>query len=156
MLLVYRTTVSSTVLPCHFCSYMFLTSAMNLQIRGAIDVFFTGDATCVPGGPNFDRAFYLAWTAIIGSIFGVLGVSLFQMFLSKTYYRFAFWSTTVLQVAAAIIDIAIVQVRARGRRGWGMRAPGERAWQACWRAGTVACRPGTMSRGELLALSWLC
>lgn len=88
--------------------YMFLTSAMNLQIRGAIDVFFTGDEECLPGGPHFDRAFYLAWTAIIGSIFGVLGVSLFQMVLSKTWYRFAFWSTTVLQVAAAIIDITIV------------------------------------------------
>lgn len=81
---------------------------MNLQIRGAIDVFFTGDEECLPGGPHFDRAFYLAWTAIIGSIFGVLGVSLFQMVLSKTWYRFAFWSTTVLQVAAAIIDITIV------------------------------------------------
>lgn len=81
---------------------------MNLQIRGAIDVFFTGDEECLPGGPHFDPAFYLAWTAIIGSVFGVLGVSIFQMVLSKTWYRFAFWSTTVLQVAAAIIDITIV------------------------------------------------
>lgn len=81
---------------------------MNLQIRGAIDVFFTGDEVCLPGGPHFDKAFYLAWTAIIGSVFGVLGVSIFQMVLSKTWYRFAFWSTTVLQVAAAIIDITIV------------------------------------------------
>lgn len=81
---------------------------MNLQIRGALDVFYTGDEKCLPGGPHFDRAFYLAWTAIIGSLFGMLGVSLFQMILSKRTYRLAFWSTTVLQVAAAIIDIAIV------------------------------------------------
>ncbi|GAB0490005.1 hypothetical protein MMPV_001234 [Pyropia vietnamensis] len=88
--------------------YMFLTSAMNLQIRGALDVFYTGDEECLPGGPHFDRAFYLAWTAIIGALFGMLGVSLFQMILSKRGYRLAFWSTTVLQVAAAIIDITII------------------------------------------------
>lgn len=81
---------------------------MNLQIRGALDIFYTGSEECLPGGPHFDRAFYLAWTAIIGSIFGMFGVSLFQMILSKRGYRLAFWSTTVLQVAAAIIDITII------------------------------------------------
>lgn len=88
---------------------MFLTNAMNLQLRGALDVFYTGDELCIPGGPNFDRTFYLSWSVMVGSLAGVLGVSLFQMILSRTWYRRAFWTTTLLQVAAAIVDIAIVE-----------------------------------------------
>lgn len=56
--------------------YMFLTSAMNLQLRGAFDVFYTGDEVCIPGGPNFDNAFYLSYSVMIGSLAGVAGVSL--------------------------------------------------------------------------------
>lgn len=88
---------------------MFLTSAMNLQLRGALDVFYTGDEKCLPGGPNFDNTFYLSWSVMVGSIAGVVGVSLFQMILSRTWYRRAFWTTTLLQVVAAIVDIAIVE-----------------------------------------------
>lgn len=88
---------------------MFLTNAMNLQLRGALDVFYTGDEVCNPGGPNFDRTFYLSWSVMVGSLAGVVGVSLFQMILSRTWYRRAFWTTTLLQVVAAIVDIAIVE-----------------------------------------------
>lgn len=81
---------------------------MNLQLRGALDVFYTGSAECVPGGPAFDPRFFLAWTAMIGSVAGLAGIALFQTFLSRTWIRRAFWTTTVLQVAAAGVDIAMV------------------------------------------------
>jgi len=89
--------------------YMFLSSAMNLSIRGAMDVFYTAGPKCNPGGPQFDLAFYLSWSAALGAVAGLLGVVIFQRVLSRTYYRRAFWTTTVLEVAAAIVDIAIVQ-----------------------------------------------
>lgn len=88
--------------------HRFLTSAMNLQLRGAIDVFYTGSADCVPGGPAFSPSFYFAWSAMIGSIAGIAGVAAFQVFLSRTWFRRAFWTTTVLQVVAAGVDIVLV------------------------------------------------
>jgi len=46
---------------------------------------------------------------MIGSVAGILGVALFQACLSRSWYRRAFWTTTLLQVAAATVDIVIVQ-----------------------------------------------
>ncbi|GAB0496599.1 hypothetical protein MMPV_007912 [Pyropia vietnamensis] len=65
---------------------------MNLQLRGALDIFYTGDEVCLPGGPNFDRKFYLAWSTMLASIAGAAGVSLLYA-----------------NVTAAIVDIAIVE-----------------------------------------------
>lgn len=82
---------------------------MNLSLKGALDVFYTAPEKCFPGGPAFDNTFYLAWSVMISSLAGVAGVSLFQMFLSRTWYRRAFWTTTVLQVAGAIVDVIVVE-----------------------------------------------
>ncbi|OSX77177.1 hypothetical protein BU14_0159s0032 [Porphyra umbilicalis] len=89
--------------------YMFLSSAMNLSIIGAMQPFYISGPECNPGGPQFDLAFFLSWSAALGAVAGLLGVVIFQRVLSRTFYRRAFWTTTVLEVAAAIVDIAIVQ-----------------------------------------------
>lgn len=89
--------------------YKFASSALNLSIKGALDPFYTANAECNPGGPQFDLPFFLSWSAALGSVAGLLGVIIFQKVLSRTFYRRAFWTTTVLQVASAIVDIAIVQ-----------------------------------------------
>ncbi|GAB0489064.1 hypothetical protein MMPV_000280 [Pyropia vietnamensis] len=79
-----------------------------MELRSAIDVFYTGSAECVPGGPAFSPRFYFAWSAMIGSIAGIAGVAAFQVFLSRTWFRRAFWTTTILQVVAAGVDIVLV------------------------------------------------
>lgn len=87
-------------------------TASHLKLKGALDPFYTGKEECLPGGgPYFDTSFYLAWTAIIGALFGLLGTALFQVLLSRTWIRLAFWSTTVVSCVAAVVDIVIVQVR---------------------------------------------
>jgi len=88
--------------------YMFLTVVMYLNVRGAMDDFYTGDEVCLPGGPHCSLPFYLSYTGMIGQVAGLGGIVLFQMFLSRTWFRRAFWTTTVLQVCAALIDITIV------------------------------------------------
>jgi len=87
---------------------MFLTTALNANIRGALDPFYTGDAKCNPSGPHFDLRFYLSWSAAVGSVAGLAGIAIFQLFLARTWYRRAFWTTTLLQVAAGAMDILIV------------------------------------------------
>ncbi|GAB0497914.1 hypothetical protein MMPV_009251 [Pyropia vietnamensis] len=89
--------------------YLFLMTASHLKLKGALDPFYTGSQECLPGGPSFETSFYLAWTAIIGAIFGLLGAALFQILLSRTWIRLAFWSTTVVSCVAAIVDIIIVK-----------------------------------------------
>lgn len=97
-------------------------TASHLKLKGALDPFYTGTQECLPGGPSFEPSFYLAWTAIIGALFGLLGAALFQVLLSRTWIRFAFWSTTAVSCVAAVVDIIIVQVRwARGGGGEGKR-----------------------------------
>lgn len=97
--------------------YLFLMTASHLKLKGALDPFYTGSQECLPGGPSFETSFYLAWTAIIGAVFGLLGAALFQVLLSRTWIRLAFWSTTVVSCVAAIVDIIIVKVREGGREG---------------------------------------
>lgn len=101
-------------------------TASHLKLKGALDPFYTGTQECLPDGPHFDSSFYIAWTAIIGALFGLLGAALFQVFLSRTWIRLAFWSTTVVSCAAAVVDIIIVQVRSGvggGGRGGNGGAP---------------------------------
>eukprot|EP00170_Pyropia_yezoensis_P004301 contig_17603_g4313 len=88
--------------------YLFLSTSLSLNIRGAVDVFYTGSAECVPGGPAFSLAFYQAWTTMVACVAGGVGVSIFQTFLSRTWYRRAFWVTTAVEVAAAVVDISLV------------------------------------------------
>jgi len=89
--------------------YMFLSSASYLSISGAIDYFFTANAKCLPDGPHFKYTYYLTYTSVAGSIAGILGVSLFQAYLSRGKFRTAFWFTAVLKVVASCFDILIVK-----------------------------------------------
>lgn len=73
-----------------------------------MDVFYTGSAQCVPGGPAFSLAFYQAWTTMVACVAGGVGVSIFQTCLSRTWYRRAFWVTTAVEVVAAAVDISLV------------------------------------------------
>lgn len=63
--------------------YMFLSSASYLSISGAIDYFFTANAKCLTNGPHFEYTYYLTWTSIAVCIAGMVGVSLFQTYLSR-------------------------------------------------------------------------
>lgn len=89
--------------------YMFLSSASYLSISGAIDYFFTANPICLHDGPHFEYTYYLTYTAIAGSIAGIVGVSLFQTYLSRGPFRRAFWFTAILKVVASFFDIVIVK-----------------------------------------------
>lgn len=89
--------------------YMFLASAMYVNIGGVSDYWFTAPESCVPNGPHFSYSFYLTVAALIGSVAGLLGVALFQMFLSRGTFRKAFFTTLVLKLVGSLFDLFIVR-----------------------------------------------
>ncbi|CUE67215.1 pteridine transporter-like, putative [Bodo saltans] len=90
-------------------TFMFLKELLYIQLPGPMDYFYTADEQCVPGGPHFSYAYYQTFTVIVGYIAGALGVALFHKFFSKRSFRFTFWCTALLKVAASVVDIVIVK-----------------------------------------------
>lgn len=58
---------------------------------------------------RYQYTYYLTWTSIAGSIAGIVGVSIFQTYLSRGRFRRAFWFTALLKVVASMFDIMIVK-----------------------------------------------
>eukprot|EP00283_Hemiselmis_rufescens_P025926 CAMPEP_0173441318 /NCGR_PEP_ID=MMETSP1357-20121228/23893_1 /TAXON_ID=77926 /ORGANISM="Hemiselmis rufescens, Strain PCC563" /LENGTH=550 /DNA_ID=CAMNT_0014406887 /DNA_START=22 /DNA_END=1670 /DNA_ORIENTATION=+ len=100
---------------CNF--YMFFSSVLYINIRGAQDFWFTADESCVPGGPAFDYTYYNTYTAVVGAFTGWIGIVIFQSFMSGWTFRKLFWVTTVLQVVASAFDLLIIE---RYNIGWGI------------------------------------
>jgi hypothetical protein len=59
--------------------YMFLAQALYVSAEGALDFFYLAEADCVPNGPAFSFSYYVTWTNVVGSVFSILGVALFQV-----------------------------------------------------------------------------
>eukprot|EP00123_Amoebidium_parasiticum_P021852 comp7493_c0_seq1/m.3156 comp7493_c0_seq1/g.3156 ORF comp7493_c0_seq1/g.3156 comp7493_c0_seq1/m.3156 type:complete len:624 (-) comp7493_c0_seq1:377-2248(-) len=89
--------------------YMFLAQSTHLGISGALDYYYTATPDCVPGGPAFDYTYYNTWSSIAQSIFGAVGVALFQATMSKWEFRPVFWVTATLRIAAGLVDIIIIE-----------------------------------------------
>lgn len=89
--------------------YMFLTQALYFSTSGASDYWMTADHECVPGGPHFSYTYYSTFTSVVGSIFSIIGVALFQRTLSGWDFRPVFWVTTMIRIAASLADIVMVK-----------------------------------------------
>eukprot|EP00927_Polykrikos_kofoidii_P059543 TRINITY_DN54694_c0_g1_i1.p1 TRINITY_DN54694_c0_g1~~TRINITY_DN54694_c0_g1_i1.p1 ORF type:complete len:634 (-),score=61.37 TRINITY_DN54694_c0_g1_i1:86-1909(-) len=88
--------------------YMFIAAASYADLSGALAYFYTADSSCVLDGPSFSYSYYLAVTAIAGSVCGSLGCLLFQ-FMRTWSFRMAFCTTTCVQIVAAGFDLLIVK-----------------------------------------------
>lgn len=67
--------VQSSVLVCaNF--FLFLVEAMNVNYAGATDYFYTSNCGT---NPNFDYTFYVTFTLLLGSVFGLVGVAAFRL-----------------------------------------------------------------------------
>ena len=88
--------------------YTFLASASSLSFSGSLDYFYTSDAHCVPGGPAFTLTFYLTVATVSSAACAVVGVVLFETYLSSVQYAPLFRLATVLRVLVSLVDIMIV------------------------------------------------
>eukprot|EP00802_Teleaulax_amphioxeia_P012002 Tamp_12040.p1 GENE.Tamp_12040~~Tamp_12040.p1 ORF type:complete len:568 (+),score=107.15 Tamp_12040:49-1704(+) len=88
--------------------YMFLAHLLYINLAGPLDYWYTADEDCVPGGPHFDYTYYITYTTIVGAVSGLVGIALFQTFLSGWSFRPLFWIGTILGVIGATFDLIII------------------------------------------------
>lgn len=88
--------------------YLFLSYTLYLSIQGPMDYWMTASQTCVPGGPNFPTSFYVTYSNFVGSIASILGIALFQTYLSQGTFRRAFLISHAIKIAASLFDLLIV------------------------------------------------
>jgi MFS family permease len=75
LVFVVASHVQSSVLVCaNF--FLFLAEAMNVNYAGATDYFYTSNCGT---NPNFDYTFYVTYTLLLGSVFGLVGVAAFRL-----------------------------------------------------------------------------
>lgn len=53
--------------------------------------------------------YYVTYANLVGSIASIVGVALFQRYLSRGKFRVAFWTTGLVKLAASLFDFAIVK-----------------------------------------------
>lgn len=82
--------------------------ALYVNIGGASDFWFTAGPECVPNGPHFSYVYYITYASLVGSAAGMVGVALFQAFLSQGTFRRAFCTTLLLKLVASLFDLFII------------------------------------------------
>lgn len=99
-------TLPKTLAKCNL--YLFLSQVAYLSLDGPLGYFYTGNESCLPGGPNFSYGYYLSITNLFGGLFGIIGSLLFQCMQSWSF-RSAFRVTTLVTSIAAFFDLVIVK-----------------------------------------------
>jgi len=89
--------------------YMFLQDVLYIQIDGVLDFYYTGNESCISGGPNFDMTYYITYTRFVQALAGILSVSIFQSVMNNWKIRHCFWISILLKCIASLFDIALVE-----------------------------------------------
>lgn len=89
--------------------FMFIVEVSSISLGGALQYFFVAPADCLEDGPHFSYVFFTTWASVIGAVFGLLGLALFQAKLSHWHVRRIFYLTTILRILASLFDIAMVE-----------------------------------------------
>lgn len=93
-------TLSATLASCN--TFLFLAEAVRVDLTGATAYFYTDK--CV-GTPNFTYTFYTSWSTLLGSVFGLIGIVLYQHIQHNTL-RQIFAGLTIVQCVAASMELA--------------------------------------------------
>ncbi|PFH35244.1 BT1 family protein [Besnoitia besnoiti] len=88
--------------------YLFLSRFLMPNIGSQVTYWLRSGPDCVENGPNFSWTFLLTLTSILQAIFGFVGVTLFQKFVSKWSFRKAFWITSLLTCLTSVFDVTMV------------------------------------------------
>ena len=76
----------------------------------------TADEECVPGGPAFSYTYYTTFTSVVGGIFSLVGVALFQRTMSTWNFRPVFWVTSAVNDGNPCCLLALIMVRRQALR----------------------------------------
>ena len=88
--------------------YTILTRASSPSLRSALQYFYTASPECLPDGPHFSYTYYLTYNGIIGELFMLTAILVYQAYLSQWSYRSVLFFTLVLSCGSRFVDVALV------------------------------------------------
>ncbi len=88
--------------------YQVITSLSRPALGGAMDYFYTADATCLPSGPHFTYTYYVTISLLFGAASMLCANVIYQNLFSGMRYRNVLILTTVLTSAIGASDLFIV------------------------------------------------
>jgi len=103
--------VSYRILPrivANLVCYTILTRASSPSIRSALQYFYTASPDCLPDGPHFSYTYYLTYNGIIGEIFMLTAIVVYQAYLSRWSYQSVLFFTLFLSCSGRLVDVAMV------------------------------------------------
>lgn len=97
--LLLPTTVSRALL------FFLLSGALNLYASGPVFYFYTDGPDACPSCPHFSATFYTTVVGIADAVFSLIGVYLFNRYMSNWSFRSALVVTELVSAASSIFDI---------------------------------------------------
>lgn len=88
--------------------YIIFCRIATLDFRYALLQWYTAPADTCPGNPNFTYTIYQALGLWVGQGATLIGVVLFQKYVSHWHAQRAFWVTTMFTVVAACFDLSML------------------------------------------------
>lgn len=79
-----------------------------VNVKQAKAYWYTTDDTCVPNGPHFTYVFYNVVTFSFALVAQLIGIWLFQRYLSRSKVRTIFLVNSLAKIAAKLADIWII------------------------------------------------
>lgn len=88
-------------------TFFIIQNMFSVSIESGSFFFFTDNKTSYPDGPHFSEFFYITVIGITSSIFGLIGIFSYRIFMSKLKYREMFVITNILYMMVSLLNIII-------------------------------------------------
>jgi hypothetical protein len=89
-------------------TFRVLSTLARPSIGAAMDYFYVAGPECLPGGPHFSYVYYVTIAGIIGSFTALLGVLVYQQWLSGFRFRAVVMLTSLLRSLIGASDLILV------------------------------------------------
>ena len=112
LLLLVVTVMSYRLLPRTIASivaYTIVTKMSTPSLRSALQYFYTANEQCLHDAPHFSYTFYITITGIVGEVFMLVAIVIYQSTMSTWSYRSVLLSTLLLDGAGTLVDFVLVK-----------------------------------------------
>ena len=98
-------------------AFFLLQGSLSITISGASFYFFTDNAEEFPDGPHFSTTFFVTVLGVIGTIFSLFGLVIYNRYLSEMTFVTLLTFTNVVSSLMALSDLIIFT---RKNKEWGI------------------------------------
>ncbi|EPY22690.1 biopterin transporter [Strigomonas culicis] len=88
--------------------FLYFNNVLYLTLPGALNTFYVATPACLPDGPHFSYTFFTTMSSALSNVTSMVGIAVFNAFLSKYPYPYVMCLTTFLQILASLVDLIIV------------------------------------------------